>query len=181
MKHLTFCALLGIGLQAFVFGQGSEYTMTIESTAAASADNGNVYRFYVNAQDDSDKLSAVFGNDQDNLIFETPAGIYNNAFNSGWSAAGMNPAIIAAFPDLADDSFATIGLDGPAASTPGAEDPSLVQDAGLNPTVSGYFYSRRHQLECDHLDRGVLVRVEHSRKRPAHRRTLVGGPNHHHR
>ena len=139
MKHLTFCALLGIGLQAFVFGQGSEYTMTIESTAAASADNGNVYRFYVNAQDDSDKLSAVFGNDQDNLIFETPAGIYNNAFNSGWSAAGMNPAIIAAFPDLADDSFATIGLDGPAAGTPGAEDPSLVQDAALMPTVSGYF------------------------------------------
>ena len=42
MKHLTFCALLGIGFQAFVFGQGSEYTMTIESSAAASADNGNV-------------------------------------------------------------------------------------------------------------------------------------------
>ena len=49
----------GIGLQAFVFGQGSEYTMTIESTAAASADNGNVYRFYVNAQDDPTVVCCV--------------------------------------------------------------------------------------------------------------------------
>ena len=137
--RLLLLSLLSTLLSAPAFGQSPSYTLTIESSPAVVAANGSVYRFYVNAHDDTDKMSAVFGNDQDNLIFETPAGIYNNPFNSGWSAAGMNPAIIAVFPDLADDSFATIGLDGPAASVPGAEEPSLVQDAGLNPTVSGYF------------------------------------------
>ena len=137
MRLLVF-SLISL-LTATAFSQGLSYTLTIESSPAADAANGSVYRFYVNAQDDTDKLSAVFGNDQDNLIFQTPADIYNNPFNSGWSATGLNPAIIAQFPDLADDSFATIGLDGPAAPTPGAEDPSLVQDAALNPTVSGYF------------------------------------------
>ena len=36
------------------------------------------------------------------------------------------------FQNLQDDSFATIGLEGPAALVPGAEDPSLVEDAVLN-------------------------------------------------
>ena len=49
----------------------------------------------------------------------------------------MNPAFFAFFPDLQDDSYATIGLDGPAG--PGAEDPSLVQDADLATTVSAFF------------------------------------------
>ena len=53
-----------------MFGQDSPYTLTIESSPAADAANGSVYRFYVNAQDDSDKLSAVFGNNDASLIFE---------------------------------------------------------------------------------------------------------------
>ena len=41
----------------------SAYSLTVESAPAVGA-GGTVYRFYVNAQDDSDKISAVFGNDQ---------------------------------------------------------------------------------------------------------------------
>ena len=33
---------------------------------------GNTYKFFVNMNDASDKFSAVFGNDQDNLIINTP-------------------------------------------------------------------------------------------------------------
>ena len=42
---------------------------------------------------------------------------------------------------MADDTYATIGLEGPSASSgiTGAEDPSLVEDAALSPTISGYF------------------------------------------
>ena len=40
---------------------------------------------------------------------------------------GINAALFGFFPDLEFD-YATIGLDGPAAGVPGANDPSLVQD-----------------------------------------------------
>ena len=51
----------------------------------------------------------MFGNDNDVLSIVTPADIYNDPFNSGWNASGINSALFGFFPDLADDSFATIG------------------------------------------------------------------------
>ena len=61
------------------------------------------------------------------------------------------PALFGFFPDLQDDSFATIGLDGPAATVPGSEDPSLVQDASLPTTVSGYFQAGGTELNVNTL------------------------------
>ncbi|MGB1362984.1 MAG: hypothetical protein ACPG56_00005, partial [Flavobacteriales bacterium] len=109
---LTFCAG-SVGLSQ------EEYNLTIEQSAPAAAP-GTVYRFYVEANDPTDKMSAVFGNDQDPLVFSTPDGIFNQALNSSWNASGLNEALFGFFPDLADDSYATIGLDGPAAAVPGA-------------------------------------------------------------
>ena len=130
-----------LGCCAFLFGLQSwgQCGLTIESSPAVLPEAGTVYRFYIEADDPTDKLSAIFGNDQMPLAISCPGGIYNNAFNSSWNASGINPALVPVFPDLADDSFATIGLDGPAAGVPGAEDPSLVQDASLPVTVSGFF------------------------------------------
>ena len=116
--------------------RASDYTLTVESAPAVGA-GGTVYRFYVDMQDATDRMSAVFGNDQANLIVNAPDGVFNSAFNSGWSAAGINPLFLPAFPDLADDSYATIGLEGPASSVPGAADPSLVEDA--NQPMSPFF------------------------------------------
>ena len=129
-------------LTATAFGQ---YNLVIEQSTPAAA-SGTVYRFYVEANDPSDKMSAVFGNDQFPLVFSTPDGIFNSALNSAWNASGINTALFGFFPDLQDDSFATIGLSGPASGVPGAEDPSLVQDATLSPTVSGYFQTGGAEL-----------------------------------
>ena len=141
-----------LGCCAFLFGLQSwgQYDLTIEQSAPAAAP-GTVYRFYVEANDPSDKISAVFGNDQMPLVFSTPDGIFNSALNSAWNASGINPALFGFFPDLQDDSFATIGLDGPAAMVPGAEDPSLVQDASLPTTVSGYFQAGGTELNVNTL------------------------------
>ena len=112
---LTFCAG-SVGL--------SQYDLTIEQSGPA-ADSGTVYRFYVEANDPSDKISAVFGNDESPLVITTPDGIFNSPMNASWNASGVNPAFFAFFPDLQDDSFATIGLDGPAAPLDGNyQDPS---------------------------------------------------------
>jgi len=50
--------------------------------------------------------------------------------NASWNASGINPAFLSTFPELVDDTYATIGLDGPA-STSGIDnsaDPSIVED-----------------------------------------------------
>ena len=98
-----------------------------------------VYRFYVDMQDPTDRMSSVFGNDQASLLVNTPDGAFNSAFNSSWNASGINPAFVAVFPDLADDTYATIGLTGPASTSgiAGAADPSIVEDA-VQP-VTPYF------------------------------------------
>ena len=69
-----------------------------------------MYRFYVQMQDATDRMSAVFGNDQASLLVNTPAGAFNSPFNSSWNASGINPAFLQVFPDLADDTYATICL-----------------------------------------------------------------------
>ncbi|PCJ82179.1 MAG: hypothetical protein COA49_01405, partial [Bacteroidetes bacterium] len=127
-----FCSCGGGGGPA-----ASPYTLTVEGAPSAYVAGSSIYRFYVNLTDATDKFSAVYGNDQENLIVNTPAGIFNSAANSSWSASGISPVFLAFFPDMADDSYATIGLDGPA--TGGAADPSLVEDIALSPTVSDYF------------------------------------------
>ena len=126
--------------------QAEAYPLTVEAAPAAGVD-GTVYRFYVNAQDGSDKISAVFGSDAGALRFDTPEGIFNSSFNSSWNASGVNPALFAMVPELADDSYATIGLDGPAALVEGAVDPSVVQDANLEPTITEYFTTGGTLLE----------------------------------
>ncbi|MBT7652193.1 MAG: hypothetical protein HN563_02645, partial [Flavobacteriales bacterium] len=105
------------------------YSLTIESSAAVAAD-GTTYRFYVNMTDSTDRLSSVFGHNNSHLIINTPEGAFNSPNNLSWNASGINPAFLSTFPDMADDTYATIGLDGPASTSgiAGAADPSIVED-----------------------------------------------------
>ena len=116
----------------------SQYTLTVESSPAVTA-GLTTYRFYVDMQDATDRMSAVFGNDVSNLTVSTPGGAFNSPFNSSWNASGINPAFLPVFPDLADDSYATIGLTGPASTSgiAGAADPSIVEDAAQ--PITPYF------------------------------------------
>ena len=111
--------------------QGQEYSLTIEATPAVS-EGLTTYRFYVDMNDATDRMSAVFGNNEYALEFNAPEGAFNSPFNASWNASGINPAFLGAFPDLADDTYATVGLDGPASASgiAGAADPAVVEDAG---------------------------------------------------
>ena len=110
----------------------------VEASPAVGT-GGTVYRFYVQMQDATDRMSAVYGNDDAALSVETPAGAFNSPFNSSWNASGINPAFLGVFPDLADDTYATIGLTGPASTSgiAGAADPSVVEDAAQ--PITPYF------------------------------------------
>ena len=106
-----------------------DYSLVVESSPSAT-DVGTTYRFYVQMEDDSDRMSAVFGTDSMNLKILAPSGVFNSPYNLGWNAAGINPAFLTVFPELVDDSYATIGLTGPASSSgmANAADPALVED-----------------------------------------------------
>ena len=142
---------LGALLCVLSYQMSAQYALTVESSPAVG-DGGTVYRFYVNAEDPTDKISAVYGTDAENIVINTPSGIFNSPFNAGWNAAGINPAFLTAFPDMADDSYATIGLSGPASlAAAGSADPALVEDAALSPSVSGYFLTGGTSLNVNTL------------------------------
>ncbi|MEC8362240.1 MAG: hypothetical protein VX002_08030, partial [Bacteroidota bacterium] len=105
------------------------YTLTVEPSEATTAGLTR-YRFYVDMMDASDTFSAVFGNSEQPLLVNVPSGAYNTALNTSWSASGINPAFLATFPEMADDTYATIGLTGPASTSgiAGAADPGIAED-----------------------------------------------------
>jgi len=126
MKHLT---LLGLALLALPPQAISQYTLTVEASNATQA-GLTTYRFFVDMNDPTDRMSAVFADDESPMFIDVPEGAFNSTFNSSWNASGINPAFLAVMPELADDTYATIGLVGPA-STSGlanAADPSIVED-----------------------------------------------------
>ena len=81
---------------------------------------------------EGDRVSSIYGTNIHPLEVQAPAGVFNSPFNAGWSASGMNPNFFKLMPEIQDDSYATIGLRTGAriSGIIGAEDPTMVQDAG---------------------------------------------------
>ena len=118
---------------------GSGYSLVVESAPAAGVAGATRYRLKVRMASAQDQMSAVFGLQGTPLQINAPLGVFNSTFNASWNASGVNPAFFGFVPDLADDSYATIGLEGPA-STSGiadAADPSLAEDT--NQPLSPFF------------------------------------------
>jgi len=76
-------------------------------------DNGDgtwTARIYANFSAGTDQLNAVYGDATNGLSISSSGGFYQNAFGANTSA-GINPALIPAFPSLVLDSWVTIGLE----------------------------------------------------------------------
>jgi len=114
-------------------GAGSDYTLTVECHPTSLLPGFHIYRFYVNMVNPTDRLTEVRGYQSSPLIINVPSGIYNSQFNQSWSASGLNPAFIGVYPEISDDSYATIGLSSPAVYTPEINDfdPSLIEGTNL--------------------------------------------------
>ena len=88
----------------------SDYSMTVEVYGEDLLAGHTTYRFYMNMANEDDFLTPIYGNDLDAFSLTTSTGFYNSEFGST-VASGINPAFIAFFPDLAADSWVTIGID----------------------------------------------------------------------
>ncbi len=81
----------------------------VEGNGAAGLEGTWTARIYVELGD-GDRLDAVYGNASNPLSMGTSTSLYQNTFG-GDTSAGINAALIGAFPSLAYDSWVTIGLE----------------------------------------------------------------------
>ena len=130
----AFAVLCVTGLQAQflspgVFAPAPEgYCISMEEVTTHSGgelDGQTTYRLYLNCLNETDYLSSCSGDESNPLVINSSNGTwYNDEYNPGWNALGINPAFFGVFPDLAYDSFLTIGAED--SSAPAAQHPSTV-------------------------------------------------------
>ena len=81
---------------------------------------------------EDDFLSSCSGDADDPMVLEsTSGGWYNHPLNLGWNASGINPAAFATFPELAFDSYLTLG-----ATASNGNHPDVRQATWTGPTNS---------------------------------------------
>ena len=88
----------------------SNYTMTVEEYAVDGIAGMTTYRFYVDMENPTDFLSAMYGTNVDHMTLSTSDGFYNDEYGSV-SGDGILTPFIAIFPSLEFDSWVTIGID----------------------------------------------------------------------
>ena len=98
------------------------------------------YRFYATTENTTDFVSSVYGNDLDTLKLISSTNWYQNELGA-LLPQNINPALYASNPDLAFDSWLTIGVDEPltdgenavnTVGTPGATNWTAQFEDGLN-------------------------------------------------
>ena len=106
--QMTFASFCDCG------ASGSGYLLVVEEHEATALPGAKSYRLKVRMANSGDQMSAVFGVESVPMSISVPDGLFNSQFNTSWNASGITDAFLAFFPELADDSYATIGLTGPA-------------------------------------------------------------------
>ena len=132
----ALAALCMTGLQAQflspgVFAPAPEgYCISMEEVVTHGSgvlEGQTTYRLYLNCLNETDYLSSCSGDATNPLIINSTEEWYNDFASSTWNAQGISPAFLGFFPDLAFDSFLTIGAED--ATTPAAQHPSAVWGA----------------------------------------------------
>ena len=77
------------------------------------------YRMYLSTPHDNDIISAMYGDDELPLLIGTSTSFHQDPVASEVLGSQMNPAFFAFYPDMAFDSWLTIGLDGPPSENEG--------------------------------------------------------------
>ena len=127
MKELLATLLLCAG--TIGFGQEDNVSLIVESYPAVQ-EGLTTFRFYIGVPSFEHHVGGVWGLDDRPLGLLSEAEIYNHPFNTGPTSAWMGSALIQNFPEVADDSFVTIGLTGSAefSGLEGSQDPIVFDD-----------------------------------------------------
>ena len=109
MKNTNIFALAaGMGSLVFASGAMADLSVSLVSQGDSAYGAGHIYQLVIGGLADGDRIDAVYGNADAVLNIESTSSFYQNMFGTE-SSMGVNPALLAVFPSLADDSFVTIG------------------------------------------------------------------------
>ena len=89
------------------------------------------YQVYLHTEDPADFVTAVYGNIDEPLNVSTSTNFYQHILG-GVTPENVNPLLLPNFPELAFDSWVTVGLDGPADATAGESGASVVNSPNQN-------------------------------------------------
>ena len=150
LKNYILTVLLLATSYMVPFSTSAQYSLVV-SEEPSVLDGMTKFRLHIQLSDPADQISAIFGTDKNPMTIEAPKGVFNSQFNGSWSASGLNPNFFEAMPSMVDDSFATIGLYGPASSgKPNSEDPMMVDDRS-NPWTQFFKENEAVKLEISTL------------------------------
>ena len=93
------------------------YRLVVESHAVHSGVVGETdltgyttYRFYIETSSATDRVASIYGNSTDPLLLSSSAGLFfNSQYANGSTGDGLDPSMVAAFPETEFDSYVTIG------------------------------------------------------------------------
>ena len=106
-------------------GTPSVSSLTVEVTENV-LDDLDLYKLYVDLPPNTNWYVSAVAGDQNisslnplrvTTLLSAPDGVFNTPLNSSWNASGVASAFVGVFPELAFDSYATIGLSGPASES----------------------------------------------------------------
>ena len=103
------------GLSA-AFSQGTtflieEYMVHDGVQGVAELAGQTTYRYYLQLSHPDDFVSAIYGGDEAPMELNLEEPMFNSAFATGPTAGGIIPLVESYFPEVAYDSWVTIGLE----------------------------------------------------------------------
>jgi len=161
-KHVAL--LFAVLCTAFV--AKAEFTgLTYEVVGTSSV--GTTYRIYANFDSGTDVMQALFAEAPNSLMITSTAGFYQDPLG-GLTPNGINPTLYGLFPNLAYDSWITIGqeddaLDPTTGVVGGAQwnSASVAFEAGgdfiVNDGVGGSVYVTPNQIQAQPVNGQVLL------------------------
>ncbi|MDG2426451.1 MAG: hypothetical protein P8M07_07710, partial [Flavobacteriales bacterium] len=135
----TTALALGITISTFAQSYGVRTELHAENIGVLTNALGettdltgfNTYRLYATTVNSADFVSAVYGNSESPLSINTTTSYFHSSF-AGLTSAGSNPLLVSVYPDVAYDSYVTIGLAGPADLLSGEADPQMATSPSQN-------------------------------------------------
>ena len=99
---------------------------TIQEHEEGELDGFTTYQVLFHTEHPTDFVTSVYGNSVEPLAIQTTTSFYQH-FLGGQTPENVNPLLLPVYPNLAFDSWITIGLDGPANASIGENATSTVQ------------------------------------------------------
>ena len=111
MRKFLPALLMPMFFGFFAEASAQSYTLTLEEHATDIVPGLTTYRMYIDMVNTDDFLSSIYGGDTAPLSITTSTGSFWNSQFGASVASGINPAFLAFFPELAADSWLTIGIE----------------------------------------------------------------------